>query len=521
MSKKHFLRLGVFFTILLLSLGVFAKIMTYFDHNEHMYIIASVFVRQGKDLYKDFAYVQMPNLPLLYGYYFRIFDISSLYLFWGKLFSFLFFGVAAAAIFGLSLHISKQMFFSVSILLLFLLNETVLRAAQEVSNYIAPLSLSLLGFYLFIISYQRTKFGPLGMFLAGLFIALAAGTRLLYVVIIPPFAIAVLFFPRSISFSKRFVMLFLPFFGGLMIGLFPVVYYLSEDPQLFLFNNLEYHTINTEYRHLTKYSHNMSISDKLSFARQVFFKADNLVLILSIFFILSHLELKSLNRSQVGGVTLSLALTLFLVPISTLAILYPTPIFEQYFAMPVSFLFVFIISLYTLVIQTEKKFRNVLVIFIAVSALYTGSSMLKATYRLTNAENWTGFSVSTTAKYIHDSLGGLKNGKVATLAPAFVIEANLPIYEEFATGPFLYRVSDLLTPDQQKNVTGISPDRVEKLFENEAPAAILVGFEEAYGSKSIDGEPLESSLIKYAERHNYKLLEDDRLGNGRLYILDD
>ncbi len=108
MSKYKLFYLSVVFTIVLFAFGIFAKIMTFFDHNEHMYIVASVFVKEGKDLYKDFAYVQMPYLPLLYGYFFKLVNISSFYLLWGKLFSFLFFGISAVAIFGISWHISKR-----------------------------------------------------------------------------------------------------------------------------------------------------------------------------------------------------------------------------------------------------------------------------------------------------------------------------------------------------------------------------------------------------------------------------
>ncbi len=518
MSKYKLFYLSVVFTIVLFAFGIFAKIMTFFDHNEHMYIVASVFVKEGKDLYKDFAYVQMPYLPLLYGYFFKLVNISSFYLLWGKLFSFLFFGISAVAIFGISWHISKQVFFSISLLLLFLLNETILRAAQEVSNYIIPIGFSLLGTYLFIISSRRTKLVPLGIFFAGLCIAFAAGTRLLYVVTVPPFLITALFFPRSMEFSKRLGIILFPFVGGIVVGLLPVINFLIRDPQLFILNNLEYHVINTDYRNLTEYSLNMSLFSKLTFGGQIFFKADNLILILSIFFILANLRTKSFNPSQaINSITLGLALAFLLFLFSTVAIFFPTPIFPEYFAMPIPFLFVFIICLYTWVIRAEQKFRYILVIFVLVSAFYSGSSMLKAIFDLTNLENWAGFITYNRANKIQYALRDLENKKIATLSPGFVIEANLPIYEEFSTGPFLYRVGDLLTADQRKIVKGTSPDTVKWLFDNEPPAAILVGFEE---DKSLDGKTLETPLIEFAKRNNYRLLKGGYLGNGKLYIRD-
>lgn len=71
--KKNIL-IGCFFAavIFLGLIGDFAKIMTLLNHNEHMYITAGVLVSQNKILYKDFAYLQTPYLPLLYGGLYKI-----------------------------------------------------------------------------------------------------------------------------------------------------------------------------------------------------------------------------------------------------------------------------------------------------------------------------------------------------------------------------------------------------------------------------------------------------------------
>ena len=80
--------------------GAFAMNMTAFWYDEHMYITASVFVAQGKELYKDFAYLQTPYLPFLYGSLYRILGIESYYFFIGKLLSFLFLIISSVVLFS-------------------------------------------------------------------------------------------------------------------------------------------------------------------------------------------------------------------------------------------------------------------------------------------------------------------------------------------------------------------------------------------------------------------------------------
>jgi hypothetical protein len=98
-------------------------------------------------------------------------------------------------------------------------------------------------------------------------------------------------------------------------------------------------------------------------------------------------------------------------------------------------------------------------------------------------------------------------GPIATLSPIFAIEANLPVYPQFSTGPFLFRVGDLLTAEQRKHFVGTSRATVAELLDSDPPAAILAGFE-----KELDGP-----LIEYAHVNRYRLADVAGL-NGQLYI---
>ena len=80
-SRVHFL--GVLLAglvVLALLADSFATAMLRSDHNEHMYVAAGALLADGKTLYSDFSYVQMPLLPHLYGALYRLSGADQLLL---------------------------------------------------------------------------------------------------------------------------------------------------------------------------------------------------------------------------------------------------------------------------------------------------------------------------------------------------------------------------------------------------------------------------------------------------------
>ncbi len=97
--------------------------------------------------------------------------------------------------------------------------------------------------------------------------------------------------------------------------------------------------------------------------------------------------------------------------------------------------------------------------------------------------------------------------KIATLSPLFVIESNLPIYLELSTGPFLYRIGDLLTTEQRNNYKGTSYNNLSQFLEKDKPVAILTGFEGT----------LDYPFIDFATKNNYLKVNIDNFP-GDLYV---
>ena len=513
--KKNSFTVWLMASIVLFAfVGAFAKIMTSLNHNEHMYHAASVFVSQNKVLYKDFAYVQMPYLPLLYGNLYKLLGVDSYYLLIGKLFSFLFLSISAAILFLIARRVLNDIVPALGIVALFLLNTTILNPATEISNYIMPLAFSLAGFYLFSGVTNQTK--PFVPALAGFFVALAIGTKLTYATTVIPFVVVSLLYPLMngqsvITLRRSIVYILLPFVVGAAIGFIPLLSYMS-DFEAFMFNNLGYHNTNTQWREMTGYTRPMSMYAKIFYAHSVLLQPDNLILLLGIVLGLG-LSFDSFRAAKTAikqmPVGAFLAILLFFIAIPTA--LAPTPSFFQYYAIPVSFLFLVLVYVWaSRSADTSTLNRRWLLILVLAALVYNGPSLLNSAYRLTQRDAWAGLRVHDVSMNVRKAIidnGVDANRKIATLSPLYAIEANLPIYPQFSTGPFLYRISDLLTPKQRNHFVGTSQKSVKELLNAEPPAAILVGLE---GN-------LDEPLIEYGKSNNYKEVAVPGLG-GKLYV---
>jgi hypothetical protein len=280
MRINKLILLGLGTLLVFVALGAFANVATSITHNEHMYIAASILVAQGKTLYKDFAYLQTPYVPLLYGHFYRLLNISSYYLLVAKGFSFLFLMASAAVVFFLSNRVLRAWITSFAIVLLFLLNMTLLTPAREVANYIMPLAFSLVGFYMLVVSIHRYQITPIGVALAGLCVAVSIGAKLTYVTTCVAFVATCLLYPTCVSVKTRLVRVLIPFVGGLAMGLAPMAYFALSGFGSFVFNNVTYHSVNAQWRHVTGYTRTMTLSDKLPYALSILLQPDNLILLL-------------------------------------------------------------------------------------------------------------------------------------------------------------------------------------------------------------------------------------------------
>jgi hypothetical protein len=385
--------------------------------------------------------------------------------------------------------------------------------ASEVSNYVMPVAFSLLGCYLFIIFLSKERIRSLGILISGICVAISIGARFTYLATVVPFIVACLFYPASINWEKRFIKVLLPFLGGLLVGLAPMAYYALSDFRSFAFNNYGYHALNTQWREMTGFTRAMSFPSKVRFGRELLFRPYNLMLLAGVLFFLSFYKDRFQGIAQyVKQAPVGMLLALLLFVISILTALTPTPSFPQYYMMPISYLF--LILIYALALRSDGAgvtAQKLLLVILVLSLLYSGAAVLRPLDRLARKSSWSGIHVHAIALDIRAALeesGVHRDHKIATLSPIYVVEAGFPIYPELATAPFLYRVGDLLTPEDRDRYVGTSPNSIDSMLSQDPPAAILVGFE---------GE-LDSTFVAYAERNNYSRMDGYWGKGGELFV---
>ena len=108
--------------LILLEARTFLLIMdSRVNINEHVFL-ASSFLYLRFSLYKDFAFHQMPYIPLLYGTIFKITGTTH-YLLTGRIMAFLFANLGAAAVFLIARRYTKNIAVAAMLVMIFLLNE--------------------------------------------------------------------------------------------------------------------------------------------------------------------------------------------------------------------------------------------------------------------------------------------------------------------------------------------------------------------------------------------------------------
>jgi hypothetical protein len=114
---------------------------------------------------------------------------------------------------------------------------------------------------------------------------------------------------------------------------------------------------------------------------------------------------------------------------------------------------------------------------------------------------------------MHDrgvQIAGLTQGqKLLTLEPIYPAEGQTPMYEKLATGRFVSRVGDYLTPAQRKQYRMMSTADLLKIIPDERPQGVLL-------TGSDDGLGPEKEMAQACQALGYKKLE--LWQNGYLWL---
>ena len=200
--------------------------------DEGFYIIAAQLVAQGKTLYLDFFYPQMPLLPYLYGKWMQIVGFS-----WenARLLSAVFTAMLGALIFS-AIRKKTNTLWGLFGLYFFCLSTLVFPWYITVKTY-AFSNLCLFAAYMLVDREARTHVGK-ALFLAGALLGAAVDARLFFVALTPVLMALILF--RNWKTAERWSSQ-LYFLFGFGIAVSPNLYFMLNDFSTYWFNNMGYH----------------------------------------------------------------------------------------------------------------------------------------------------------------------------------------------------------------------------------------------------------------------------------------
>ena len=489
------IRLGMASVVALIAASSFALSVQWWDHNEDMYLGASVLLLKGKRMYADFAYFQMPYLPHIYRSIFALTG-TTYYLLTARIVNWLFWIAAVILLFSLARRVTGDWSLALAACGLFATNRYALRIVAESSNYVVPLTLTLAALRCLLAArlrrVRRLRFSLLTL-CAGVLAGLSIGTKLYYAAAAAPIIAATFFLEPGERLGRRLLRGTVPALVGLGVALLPATLVLARDPRAFYFNNLQYHTLATQTLQAEGLSDRMTLASKVRWlATDSMTKPSNLLLAFvsimavllaakrqrgsSLYGKLKHL--RRLHREDAGTAATSssffLALAGASVAATGAAVLYMTPLYPQYAAMPLPYVVLGFSCLYGMVSPRQRHYLLSSAWLAVVLCLY-GSGLLGALRTLTDVKEWPPICIHERAREIRALMihhGAV--GRVATLEPLFPLEAGTDIYPEFATGVFAYRVGERLDSEQRVRFVVPSPRTIGDLFERDPPAAVLI-----------------------------------------------
>lgn len=450
---------------------------TYMMNDEQMYVSAGV-LAQTDTIYKNFAYLQMPYLPMIYAGIYKITG-TEYYLLYARIFSFLSMFASVIVIYLLGYLITKNFVLALMGVLLYSFNEITIHAMGFAWNAAPPVVFSLLAIYFFLRMNDRGEVKPVYVFIAGLCIAIAGGIKLYYLMMILPFIAASLLFPHTYSLKYKIRFSFVPLSVGFGAGLLPALYYFFNDPQVFLFNNLGFHALNytwhLENEFLTVGS-TTTILSKLRYLMQVLgwqtIMPFLFVVLTGIVLLVMHLRsIKTFFVYLISNKDLFVISTVIVVAV--ISALQPSSLWQHHLAYPFPFKVLFIFSLYKALSDHYKK------IFLSIAAI---AALLVTVYgfpvasmhvpHMGSIERWTPVRYHNESRYISNYLQD--DAAVATIEPLRALEGGLSIYPEFSTGHFLFQVSDMLdTEERTRYRTTSVPSLPDWIREKEPPVVMI------------------------------------------------
>ncbi len=523
---------GIALTVIVLSLA--GHILTApLDHDEHMYLTAASLL-DDHSIYSDFSYFQTPLMPYVYNAALALPGGNSILL-TARLVKVALAALLVLAVYGLLKRLTASRWIALGLLLFFVHNDVLRFTLALARNYDLPLLLTVLAVWLLATPPARLTrlhaFAP--VVLAGMLATLCVGFKLTYAVVPLALGAALLVSHRPRITTLKQVG---GFIAGGLVGLLPLLaIFLATPRDLFLFNNLGYHDLNTLWRLEHEPLATMTLGGKLTALASELSDNNSLALLLVILTagILLSLRVRqdargaegaaaahpsaerTDNLARVGSAnavhpsaesTDNLAragsvnathppLIIPLVLAGLTMVLVPTPSLTSYNSLLIVSLVLAAAMLFSRLNGRSRRYTGTAILLIAAVMIV---SNLPRDWRnlaaVAQPDRWTGVQLHRQARALHDQIPpGERDKPVFTLSPLYALEAGLPVYPELSAGVFGYRVAEYLSEQDAEGFRLVSPLTVDSFLNRTPPSLLLTGFE---------GE-LERGIDEWATSHGY------------------
>ncbi len=461
-------------------LALFARIMTYpLQHDEQFYVSAGVLFGDYP-LYSGIGFTHLPNIALLYAGAFALFGDTH-YLLIGRLLTAAAWIATIAALWLIARAYVRSALIGGLMLALLVLNPMFLNATgMTATNNFLPVPFMLFGLFLFLRAADRSGPSPVLALASGFLLAVAAGFKANYVVLLIPFGVAALLVPPDLPLRNRLTRVALPLLIGGIIGGLPSIVYALADPEGFIAHVFSAHR-GPQLAYWAAHPDPadpkvIGIAGKLLLTHRLWLSG---VPMLMLVLLLSFVAIAVVRRETLA-VRWPHLLVASLATFGTVISFAPSPSFPQYFTPPLPFAIVLIGLLFSALDTPGRNLAWPLVAAVLVLTVVTGAPLLLPSLAgVTNASGWTGFRVARDGAAITALMKerGV-DGPVATLSPIHVEEGHLPVYPHFALGQFQVRAAQWVPANERRHYDYfVTPDEIPAMLRARPPAAILTGME--------------------------------------------
>jgi 4-amino-4-deoxy-L-arabinose transferase-like glycosyltransferase len=308
---------------------------------------------------------------------------------------------------------------------------------------------------------------------AGLLLGMATGIRLSFALAVVPFALSLLLADApALARRQRWLGLAGAILGAL-VALSPAIVLLAGNPDHFVFGNLGYAALSTQFYRASRHPSAMTLPGKLVYLPQTFLSdpGNALLLVLPAYALGWRFWRARGWRSPYRN---ELLLLLGLLPPLGIGALGPTPTQYQYYYMLLPFLALAI--LYTIAADAEdRRTLRRWVRVVACGAVLAAGIGLPRWYwpvvYLPRPHLWTPLRVHAAGEWLKATAP--QGARVLTIDPLIPLEAGMAVYPDYAVGRFVLLVGPFTTAEQRQRYRLTWGDRLYHRLTEEPPDVIF------------------------------------------------